>query len=70
MTVVDLTVVAEDPVQGLQAQVPPPSLALQAVQELDALDVVVEIADAVAAADGGEDPLAVMPEGGMADIVA
>ncbi len=45
-------------------------MLLQAVQEPDALDVVGKCADAVAAADGGEDALAVVAERGLADVVA
>jgi hypothetical protein len=38
----DLAVMTENTVQGLQAQVPPLAFALYPIQELDALDIVHE----------------------------
>ena len=67
--VVHLAVVAEDPVERLEAEVPALALALHRVEEAHALDVVVELADPVLDAQLREEPLAVVAEGGVADVV-
>ena len=67
---VDLAVVAEDAVQGLQGQVQALALFFQALQKTDALQVVEKGRQAVLDAELGEDGLAVMAEGRVAQVVA
>ena len=67
---VDLAVMAEDAVQGLEAQIPPPALAFQTVKETDRLDIVLKGGKSVLPAEAGEIDLAAVAEGGVADIVA
>ena len=68
--VVDLPVVAHDAVQGLQGQVPPPALPLDALQKPDALQVVLERGQPMPAAQGVQNLFPVMAKGRMPDIMA
>jgi hypothetical protein len=64
------TIMAEDAVQCLQGQIPPFSLPLNPIQELNALKIVVEKTDPVLPAEIGEHSFSVMPERGVSDIVS
>ena len=61
---VDLTVVAEDGVQGLEAEVPALSPALDLFQKLEALDIVVEVSRIGGFGQAGEKALSVVAKGG------
>jgi len=67
---VGFPIMAQDAVQYLQGQIEPPAVFLHPVQELHPLEVVQKCPDTVGLTDGRKNPLPVMPEGGMPDVVA
>jgi len=67
---VGLAVVAEDAVQDLEGEIQPPAVFFHPLQEPDALDAVEKRPDIVLLAKSGEDPFAIMAEGGVTDVVA
>jgi hypothetical protein len=67
---VRLAIVAENAVQDLKGEIQPPTAFFHPIQEPDALDAVEKRPDIVLLTESGEDPFAVMAEGGVTDVVA
>ena len=61
---------AENAVQDLKGEIQPPTAFFHPIQEPDALDAVEKRPDIVLLTESGEDPFAVMAEGGVTDVVA
>jgi len=64
------TVMTEDPIQGLQTQIPAFSGSLDPVKKLDALNVVQKMTNAVGLADIRQKTFTIMSKRCMTNIVA
>ena len=65
-----LSVMTKDAVQGLQTQIPPVSLAFDAIEKLYALYVVKKVSDVVVMTKSGQIAFAVMAEWGVSDVMS
>ena len=63
------TVVTENPIQGLQTQIPAFSRPFDPIKKLDTLNVVQKMTDAVGLTNIRQKTLAIMPERRMTNIV-
>jgi hypothetical protein len=68
--VVPFTVMAQNTVKRFETQVPPRAIPFDALQKLDALDIVQKMTDAVCDAQFGKIAFPLVPEWGMADVVS
>jgi hypothetical protein len=64
-----LAIVTEDAVQGLQAEIPAPALALQLIEKADRLDIVLKGRQAMFFTECGQEMFAIVTKGGVADIM-
>jgi len=65
-----LTIVAEDAVKGLQAEIPAPALAFELIEKADRLDIVLKGWEAMFVTESGQEIFAIVTKRGVADVMA
>jgi hypothetical protein len=66
----ELSVMAENPVQNLQTEIPPLPLFLDLLQKPYSLNIMQKGTNSIALGNFGEEALPVMPKGGVADVMS